>query len=106
MPTDSPPPPADPDRVTPPECQPANSRRRRRWLLGIPLVPVALYVLYLLAVHLLLLSGIGERLITRQPERFQISWGSGTSWIPGNGRDEGGPPHDPARGRRRKQPLR
>lgn len=90
----SPDPAPTPDPV--PSPIPDPTRKRRGWgrrlgcvLLFLLTLPVLVYGLYLASAQVFLSTGLGERLLSRHPERFRLEWQGGTSWVPGTFELEG-----------------
>ncbi|SKC73676.1 hypothetical protein [Pseudoxanthomonas indica] len=58
----------------------ANGPAVRRWALRIALGLLVFYGVYLLAANIFINSRIGEQVVNRKPEKFQMHWDGGHSW--------------------------
>lgn len=55
-----------------------------RWLVRGLVALAATYALYLAAGNVFLNTALGERVVNRKPDRFQMHWASGHTWWPGH----------------------
>jgi hypothetical protein len=58
------------------------ARHWRRWLGGLVLLVVLLEILWLVAANLALNTGALQTRISHRPEKLQLQWRSGKSWVP------------------------